>query len=83
MGLELNLSVRAAGGVGMEFNRRYWITLSVLGVIALVLLWGEHKVHILGALPWLILLLCPLMHIFMHGGHGKHQHGQQKEDHRE
>jgi hypothetical protein len=23
-------------------------------------------------LPWLILLACPLMHIFMHGGHGGH-----------
>ena len=67
----------------MEFNRRYWITLSVFCVIALMLLWGEHKVHILGALPWLILLLCPLMHIFMHGGHGKHQHGQQKDEHSE
>lgn len=73
----------------MAFSRRYWITLSVFGVIALVLLWGEHKVHVLGALPWLILLLCPLMHIFMHGGHGHggghagHQHGQAKDDHRE
>lgn len=71
----------------MEFNRRYWITLAVFGVIALVLLWGEHKVHILGALPWLVLLLCPLMHIFMHGGHGgghgKHHHGQQKGDQHE
>lgn len=67
----------------MEFSRRYWITLSFFGVIALVLLWGEHKVHILGALPWLILLLCPLMHIFMHGGHSGHQHGSKKEDHHE
>ncbi|WP_373296192.1 DUF2933 domain-containing protein [Marinobacter zhanjiangensis] len=73
----------------MAFSRRYWITLSVFGVIALVLLWGEHKVHVLGALPWLILLLCPLMHIFMHGSHGHggghagHQHGPAKDDHRE
>jgi len=71
----------------MAFSRRYWITLSFLGVIALVLLWGEHKVHILGALPWLILLLCPLMHIFMHRGRGEghsgHQHGPKKEDRHE
>ncbi|MBE0485400.1 DUF2933 domain-containing protein [Marinobacter sp.] len=71
----------------MKFSRRYWITLSFFGVIALVLLWGEHKVHILGALPWLVLLLCPLMHIFMHGrhggGHSGHQQGSEKEDHRE
>jgi len=57
-------------------DRRYKITLAIFAVIALFLLWGEHKVHLLGALPWLILLACPLMHMFMHGGHGGHgQHG--------
>lgn len=57
---------------------RYKITLAILAVIALFLLWGEHKVHLLGALPWLILLACPLMHIFMHGGHGGHGHHGQR-----
>lgn len=69
----------------MTLDRRYWITLSAFIVIALAFLWGEHRVHILGALPWLVLLLCPLMHIFMHGNHGSHgghQHGSEKEDHR-
>jgi hypothetical protein len=32
-------------------------------------------------LPWLILLACPLLHVFMHGGHAGHgghdHHGQQ------
>ncbi|MGF2733902.1 DUF2933 domain-containing protein [Marinobacter pelagius] len=57
-------------------DRRYKITLAIFAVIALLVLWGEHKGHFLGALPWLILLACPLMHIFMHGGHGSHgQHG--------
>jgi len=37
-------------------------------------LWADHKAHILGVLPYLIFLLCPLMHIFMHKGHGGH-HG--------
>jgi hypothetical protein len=23
----------------------------------------------------LVILLCPLMHLFMHGGHGDHGHG--------
>ena len=31
-----------------------------------------HLEHALGFLPYAILLLCPLMHIFMHGGHGGH-----------
>ncbi len=35
----------------------------------------EHRAHIATAipyLPFLFLLACPLMHIFMHGGHGGH-----------
>ena len=30
----------------------------------------EHWGHALGVAPNLLLLACPLMHIFMHGGHG-------------
>jgi hypothetical protein len=41
-------------------------------VIAGVLLFTEHRAHVLGALVFLPLLLCPLMHLFMHGGHGGH-----------
>jgi hypothetical protein len=33
----------------------------------------EHTAHLFGALPYLLLLACPLMHIFMHGGHGRHR----------
>ena len=32
----------------------------------------EHTAHVLGALPWLLLAACPLMHLFMHHGHGGH-----------
>jgi hypothetical protein len=32
----------------------------------------EHTAHVLGALPFLLLLSCPLMHLFMHHGHGGH-----------
>ena len=41
-------------------------------VIAGVLLFTEHRAHALGILIWLPLLACPLMHIFMHHGHGGH-----------
>jgi hypothetical protein len=37
------------------------------------LIYTGHSAHLLGALPYLLLLACPLMHIFMHGGH--HHHG--------
>ena len=40
------------------------------------LLWTEHKAHIIEFLPWLILLLCPLMHLFMHRHHGGHGGGE-------
>ena len=33
----------------------------------------EHRAHVLGAFPWLLLLACPLLHIFMHLGHGDHR----------
>jgi hypothetical protein len=39
-------------------------------------LWAEHEAHValvVPYLPWLLLLACPLLHFFMHGGHG---HGQ-------
>jgi hypothetical protein len=54
--------------------------LMIFIVIAGFFLWTEHKAHIMGALPYLIFLLCPLMHIFMHRGHGKNGggHGTQK-----
>ena len=32
----------------------------------------EHRAHVLGALPYLLLLACPLLHWLMHGGHGDH-----------
>lgn len=44
-----------------------------LGIAAFFLL-SEHRAHLLGALPWLLLLLCPLIHLFMHRGH-RHGHG--------
>lgn len=39
-------------------------------VIGAALLITEHRAHDLGALVWLLLLACPLMHLFLHHGHG-------------
>ena len=47
-------------------------------IIAGALLFTEHRAHVLGLLIWLPLLACPLMHIFMHGGHGGHGSAQQQ-----
>ncbi|MBL1378895.1 DUF2933 domain-containing protein [Zobellella iuensis] len=50
--------------------RGFWLILLVFAAVALFFLWQEHRAHLLGALPYLIILLCPLMHLFMHRGHG-------------
>jgi Protein of unknown function (DUF2933) len=52
-------------------------------VIGGALLFTEHRAHVLGALIWLPLLLCPLMHIFMHGGHGHGDHAGHDQQDRE
>ena len=46
--------------------------LVLIGFLAIggAYLWLEHRAHLLGALVFLPLLLCPLMHLFMHHGHG-------------
>jgi len=49
-----------------------WI---VFAAIAAFYLLSEHRAHLMGALPFLLLLACPLIHLFMHGGHGGHGHG--------
>jgi hypothetical protein len=41
-------------------------------IIGGALLFTEHRAHVLSVLVWLPLLLCPLMHVFMHRGHGSH-----------
>ena len=53
-----------------ESNLRVRRVFPVFVVLAAVLLIAEHRLHVLGYLPWLILLACPLMHVFMHHGHG-------------
>lgn len=40
----------------------------------------EHTAHFLGALPFLIFLACPLMHLFMHGHHGGHAHNHSESE---
>ena len=56
------------------WRSRYALGLLVFGAISAYFLLSEHRAHFFGALPFLLLLACPLMHVFMHGGHGKHGH---------
>ena len=55
------------------------VAVSVLGF----LIYEGHGAHLLGIVPYLLILSCPLMHIFMHGGHGghhRHDDGKQPDD---
>ena len=60
------------------WRSRAAIALLVMGAVAAWYLWAEHRAHLLGALPYLFLLACPLMHVFMHRGHGGHHHHHHK-----
>ena len=54
------------------WGSRYSIGLIVMGAAAAYFLLTEHRAHFFGALPFLLLLACLLMHVFMHHGHGGH-----------
>lgn len=55
-------------------SRGRWVFYGFLAVAAFFL-FTEHRAHVLGILPYLLLLACPLMHLFMHHGHnGRHTH---------
>lgn len=54
------------------WTSRYALGLLVIGAVAAYFLLTEHRAHFFGALPYLLLLACPVMHLFMHHGHGGH-----------
>lgn len=45
-----------------------WIGLAA----AVAWMFFRHNAHFVQLLPFLILLACPLLHVFGHGGHGGH-----------
>ena len=61
-------------------SKARWVFYGFLA-IAGFLLFTEHRAHVLGILPYLLLLACPLMHMFMHHGHGGHGSHSEQEQH--
>jgi hypothetical protein len=49
-----------------------WLVLLGFLAVAAFFLLTEHRAHVFGVVPYLLLLACPLMHFFMHRGHGRH-----------
>jgi len=59
---------------GFWSSRTGLVTIAFLAIGAFFLV-SEHRAHLipwLSWLPFLLLLACPLLHVFMHGGHGQH-----------
>lgn len=61
-----------AGAMGSKAN----IALIIFLLIGAYFLVTEHRAHLTGWVsywwPYVLLLACPLIHLFMHGGHGGH-----------
>ncbi|MCQ3972071.1 MAG: hypothetical protein DPW09_01350 [Anaerolineae bacterium] len=64
-----------------KFSFKSWLRsptgLTVVAFLAIAAFYlvMEHTAHVFSFLPYALLLLCPLMHLFMHGGHGHGGHG--------
>ena len=50
--------------------------IALIGFLAITgfLLTTEHRAHVMGFLPFALLLACPVLHVFHHSGrHGNHE----------
>ncbi len=54
--------------------RGLWATTLFMVALALSALVLDHRSHVLGILPYLLLLACPLMHLRHGGRHGRAAH---------
>lgn len=59
-------------GAKDRLGARGRIALVGFSLAAAYFLWTEHRPHAIRFLPWAILALCPLLHLFMHRGHASH-----------
>ncbi|NKE72666.1 DUF2933 domain-containing protein [Candidatus Manganitrophus noduliformans] len=50
-------------------SARFHPALIAFLLIAVFFLLSEHRAHFFGILPYLLLLACPFLHLFMHRGH--------------
>jgi hypothetical protein len=58
-------------GKGGARNIGRWVFWG-FALIAGYFLVTEHRAHLFGILPFLLVLACPLMHLFHHRGHSHH-----------
>ncbi|OGY46247.1 MAG: hypothetical protein A2744_04620 [Candidatus Buchananbacteria bacterium RIFCSPHIGHO2_01_FULL_44_11] len=70
--------------ISVNFKKKlsalHWTIICIL-VVAAILLIVDHWAHVFGILPYLLILACPLMHLFMHKNHGGHDSDGSQDDH--
>lgn len=66
MGHEHQTPSEVGGGF---WTSRMGVAFLILLASAVFYLLTEHRAHAWGLLPYLVILACPLMHLFMHHGH--------------
>ena len=67
------MSAQESDGSGLLRLRSGLVLMCFLAIIGF-LLFTEPRAHVLGFLPFALLLSCPFLHMFYHGGHGGHDH---------
>ena len=65
----------------MSVRLKGFLQMTAVAIMAAGLFWllrdhWRHALGFLGYAPFLLFLACPLMHLFMHHGHGHGPHGQ-------
>jgi hypothetical protein len=58
-------------------SRNIWVLIGFLAVAA-YFLFSEHRAHFIYYLPFVLVLACPLMHLFH--GHGSHRGHADRDD---
>ena len=64
-----------------RFN--FWSRAFICSALLIVgyFLLTEHRAHVFAAIPWILILACPLMHLFMgHGSHGSHNSNRREDN---
>ena len=64
------------------WRRKTGVVLIMLIAIGAFYVLREHFIHVDPVWPYLILVICALMHFFRHG-HGEHSHGDQATTHKD
>jgi hypothetical protein len=68
--LEAQMTANHHLNIGTIFKTKLiWPVLGILAVGGYFVI-TKHMEHVLRLLPFLFILLCPLMHVFMHRHHG-------------